>query len=48
MASNTKMVSPGVYVSETDLSQYSAIMSTSKIIAIVGAAQNGPINTITD
>lgn len=41
-----KMSSPGIYVNESDLSQYSAVMDPSKIIAVVGGAQNGPINTV--
>lgn len=41
-----RMSSPGVYVKESDQSHYSEVMDASKVIAIVGGGQNGPINTV--
>lgn len=43
----SKMKSPGVFITEVDLSQYVAIMSTAKIFGILTYAQSGPINEIT-
>jgi len=48
MANLPVMKSPGVYVREIDLSQYSAIMSSLKIFGIVTVAQNGPIDKIVE
>lgn len=42
------MKSPGVYISEVDLSAYAAIMNESMIFGLVTLAQNGPIGQVTD
>lgn len=42
------MKSPGVFITEVDLSTYAAVMNSSKIFGIVTLAQNGPINTIVE
>lgn len=42
----TAFVSPGVYTTETDLSQYAARISTA-ILGLVGTASKGPMNTVT-
>lgn len=48
MVSPSEMKSPGVFISEVDLSTYAALMDTSKYLGLILVAQNGPINEVVD